>query len=308
MKKILITSSGFLGYHLANKLKDNRNNMIYIVDTVNKIDKYFKKLCQNKNVEYIEGDLTKDHVYKFIDLNTEYIYHLVDKKSTPLKTVDSTINSTIKLLNFAKETKCKKFLFGSKFESRVNSSEFIKEDNPIILEDIYSQDNSFKISKLVSENYVANFCVDNKLEHNILRYFNIYGERMGDKSVVPSIIYRILNNRNGKIELNGGNCLRSFLYIKDAIRNTISVMDGFPQGTFNIGSNEETPIADIVDILSILLRTDFEIDEKGKPLKTVLRKNPDLTKFEYYFGKQENLEFSLGLKQVYQWYKKEYEK
>jgi UDP-glucose 4-epimerase/UDP-glucuronate decarboxylase len=82
-------------------------------------------------------------------------------------------------------------------------------------------------------------------------------------------------------------------------------MEGLQQGIFNIGADNEIKIKDIADLLMLIMKTDFTLVEKGSPQGSVLRRRPDLGKFEEYFGKQDNINFNLGLKKTFEWYKKE---
>jgi len=79
MKKILITGgTGFIGYHLANCLSKKEENEIVIVDNLQRgrKDEEFTKLLENKNITFLELDLTEPSSYDKIGDGYEHVYHL----------------------------------------------------------------------------------------------------------------------------------------------------------------------------------------------------------------------------------------
>ena len=80
MKNILITGgAGFIGYHLANRLSQDSENCIYILDNLSrgKRDNQFKNLLKKKNIKFINRDLSKKIKIKLKKIHTTF--HLVAK-------------------------------------------------------------------------------------------------------------------------------------------------------------------------------------------------------------------------------------
>ena len=65
-KNILITgAAGFIGFNLAKKLSEKKFNLT-LLDNLSrgKTDKDFKKLCNKKNINFQNIDLTKSFILK----------------------------------------------------------------------------------------------------------------------------------------------------------------------------------------------------------------------------------------------------
>jgi hypothetical protein len=145
------------------------------------------------------------------------------------------------------------------------------------------------------------------VKHNKTKRTYIYGERMGkDGHVIPDIIARIKRLENNKaLEVNGVSQTRSFMYIDDAIKDTIKVAESyFSNEIFNIGIEKETAIIDIVKRLLEYSGKNFEIIDKGSPLGSVDRRLPDMNKFKEFFGKSKYTSLTEGLLKTYLWYNK----
>jgi nucleoside-diphosphate-sugar epimerase len=316
MDKILITGgAGFIGYHLANRLKEDKNTYIYIADNLiqGKRDRYFRDLIKCENVEFIKLDLR--YSKRILDKDIKYIYHMADinNLNDPCETIETNIKITIKLLNWAKDNKVKRILLGSSYDGYLDTiinfyDGFLlpaKETIPMSIHDIKSPLRSHAISKISCENYLINFCVKNKIEYNIVRYHDVYGGRMHSSYLIPKMIYRLFSCE-GIYDLSDRNKVRTYHYIDDAVRDTITIMRGYPEGIFNVGSKEEISNLNICNLLMSFGKLKFEINDLEKDENTVPRILPDLEHFEYYFGVQKNTNFGVGLKATYKWYKKDY--
>lgn len=316
MDKILITGgAGFIGYHLANKLKEEKNTYVYIADNLiqGKRDRYFRELIKCENVEFLKLNLK--YSVKALDKDIKYIYHLADinNPNNPCETIETNVKSTIKLLNWAKDNKVKRFLFGSSYEGYLDTiTKFYdgsllpaKETIPMSICDIKSSSKSYAISKILCENYLINFCRNNKIEYNIVRYHDVYGGRMHSSYLIPKLIYRLFECE-GIYDLRDSNRVRTYHYVEDAVRDTITIMRGFPEGIFNVGSNEEISNWNICNLLMSFGKIKFEINDLGQDKNTVQRILPDLKHFEYFYGVQENTNFGVGLKTTYKWYRHDY--
>ena len=59
MKYLITGGAGFIGIKLAEKLLENKNNKVYLIDNLSKkIKKSLTKLMKNKNVRFIKKDLS----------------------------------------------------------------------------------------------------------------------------------------------------------------------------------------------------------------------------------------------------------
>ena len=85
------------------------------------------------------------------------------------------------------------------------------------------------------------------------------------RAVIPNIIIQLING-NTKVKLGNINTTRDFNFIKDTVSGFIAVMKNEESigDVFNIGSNYEIKISDVLKIISSKMKLDIkvEIDKK----------------------------------------------
>ena len=126
MSKVLITGgAGFIGFSLAKKLSENKNNNITIVDNLwrGKMDAELQMLLGQQNVRFIQGDLTDPKFLSQLDKDYEYVYHLAavigvkNVMQYPDKVLYINAISTINLFEYTKSLRhLKKIFFSSTSE------------------------------------------------------------------------------------------------------------------------------------------------------------------------------------------------
>lgn len=116
MKKVLITGgAGFIGYHLALRLI-RLNYRVFLMDNFSrgKLDKFLKKLLENKKVRLIEHNLYNDIK---ISNKFSHIFHLAaivgvrNVNKNPYKTITNNLIPLINILNFTKKKILRLFFF-----------------------------------------------------------------------------------------------------------------------------------------------------------------------------------------------------
>jgi len=298
---------------------------VLIIDNFSRGEKdscFVQLISESENITILNVDLCylKESIIRALESYTfEIVYHFAATNGTnnfyknPSHVLENNINSTNMLLKSLTNNCCKKFVFASTCETyygTINKFEgFLPtpEEVPLCIDDIFNKRASYAISKIAGESFVINMCHAKNIPFVILRYHNIYGERMGkDGHVIPDIIARIKRLENNKaLEVNGVSQTRSFMYIDDAIKDTIKVAESyFSNEIFNIGIEKETAIIDIVKRLLEYSGKNFEIIDKGSPLGSVDRRLPDMNKFKEFFGKSKYTSLTEGLLKTYLWYNK----
>ena len=226
MKILIIGGAGFIGFHLAKKL--SISNHILIVDNLSrgKLDKDFKELLKNKNINFKKIDIS--HSKLKIANNFDFIFNfaaIVGVQNVNLKP-DQVLEKNV-LLQLASikiaqsQKKLKKFIFSSTSEIYSGSlnNNLIKfptpEDNLICLNKLDNSRHTYMLSKIYGE-AICNF---SKIPFVIVRLHNIYGPRMGMQHVIPQWIIRVLKQKkNQPFLLENAGHSRTFCYIDDAIK------------------------------------------------------------------------------------------
>lgn len=303
MSKILITGgAGFIGYHLAKTLS-KQGEKVYLIDNFSNSvnDVSLEKLCKN-GVKLYEWDLKDiidfDKVNKF-----DTVYYLADTRNldiiavNPYEYIDSTLGA---IRDFFQCKYFKKIIFGSTCE--VYYRNVINEDIPE--NKLISSFNTYITTKLMAEELIATFCKESDLHYNIVRFGNVFGERMSEDNVMYKYVKQALKNKRF-FHCYNPHFLNTFYYVEDAISDLITIGNGYPDGIFNIGSEELINNRSIVDLLTIITKVEYKVEEKKK--KTYIPEifRPDIDKFKYYFPEERRTQFASGLKKTCTWYRKE---
>lgn len=304
MDKVLVAGNvGFIGFFLVKKLLE-KGNKVYIIDDENKVERYKDEpnvnICKN---------------FKSIDKNIKKVYYIQDNEIYSTKQVSTygrlktNITFTQKLLSKISEFNCEKILFTSTCNIYHNANHLRKfralanEDSILAISDISNPESSYVLSKLMCENLILSYCKQNEIHYNIARLGNIYGEGMSKENIIYRYIQKALTYKRS-MKLDNPEIRSTYLYVEDAAQDIITLMEGYPDGIFNIASKERIKLLDIVYLLEILTKEDFNKTYISQKKKLPPKFYPDISKFEYYFGDQDHLQFALGLKKTFKWYKK----
>ena len=215
------------------------------------------------------------------------------------------------LLRACVEKKIKKYFFSSSacvYNASKQKKTFIdglKESDayPAQPEDGYGWE------KLFSERMCRHFTEDFGLPTRVLRYHNVYGPLGtfdGGREKAPAALCRkIINakkNNDNKIDVWGdGEQTRSFLYIDDCIKGTLDVFNHSQQDIFNIGSEEQVSINQMIEMIEEI--ADFKVKKNyqlDKP-KGVRGRSSDNSYVTKKIGWKSENTLKEGLTKTYKW-------
>ena len=165
------------------------------------------------------------------------------------------------------------------------------------------------MGKTFSERMCRHFSEDFGLKTRVARYHNVYGPMGtfdGGREKAPAAICRkIINaklNNEKSIDIWGdGEQTRSFMFIDDCIKGTKKLFDSDESEVFNIGSEEQVSINQMVSIIeniaNIKLERNYQLDKpKGVRGRS---SNNDLIREKINWDTEVKL--SQGLKKTYDW-------
>jgi len=174
------------------------------------------------------------------------------------------------LLRASHENKIQKYLFSSSAcvynadKQKETFIEGLKEEDayPAMPEDGYGWE------KLFSERMCRHFYEDYNLDIRIVRYHNVFGPVGtfdGGREKAPAALCRkVINakiNNEKVVEVWGdGKQTRTFLYIDDCIEGTLNVFNGNYRDVFNIGSDEQVSINQMLDMIEDI--SNYKFDRK----------------------------------------------
>ncbi len=312
-KILILGGAGFIGFYLAEYLKDN--NQIEIIDDLSKIkkkDKEFNNLIKHKNIKFLKKNILKINL-KYTKRNYDYIFDAA--ASVGVKNVinnsyhslQNNINITLKAIDIAKkQNNLKKVIFFSSSEVYDGGGKYYNtkypssEKLPITLSNILDKRTVYMASKIIGEILYIN----SDLPFIINRFHNIYGPRMGYKHVIPELIKKFYSSQ-GKIEIVSPNHSRTFCYYKDAIKIILMLTKSKSRNKiYNVGlQRPEITIKKlayiILKVLNLKRNLIFKQDNHNSPK----RRCPNMKLTNKIIGKIEYTKLEDGIRETFNYFK-----
>lgn len=253
MKYLITGFSGFIGSHLTDRLLKQGHEVIGVDRSIK-----WENVTDPKNPkliiyhENIEGNI-KD-LFKSVDV----VFHLAALTRPqwsikhPFETNQVNVDGTIRVLEHCRDNKVKRVVFMS---SSNLYGEVSKYPTP---EDVQPNPmNPYALQKSIGEQYCELFSLLYGLQYNIIRPFNVYGERMpitGHYTCAVATFINVLKN-DLPLEMYGdGEQRRDFIYIDDVIDQMLLMAHSEGHGeAFNCGSGTNTSINELYDLIVRLI-------------------------------------------------------
>jgi nucleoside-diphosphate-sugar epimerase len=262
MSRFLITGgAGFIGSSLAEKLAEDSNNSIVIVDSL--LTGQMAHVPQKENVTFIKADVCNyDEIAPIMTSQPfDYVYHyaaVVGVQRTldnPLLVLSDT-RGFYNILTLCKSSGVQRVLYAS-------SSEVYGEPVEVPLHEETSPLNArlpYAVVKNVGECYVRSFKQEHNLDYTIFRFFNTYGPKQSNDFVVSRFLDAALEGRDIMI-YGKGDQMRSFCYIDDNLTATINALTD-PRAinqVYNIGSGIQVTVLELAETIIKLTNTTSKI-------------------------------------------------
>ena len=317
MKKALITgAAGFLGFHLTNYLL-KKGYKVDLIDNFNRgrKDQHFLKNLKNKNTNFFRIDLLNSNKLLKLEKNYKLIFHfaaIVGVKNVinkPYEVLNTNVKTLANVINFASlQKKLSRFCFTSSSEvySVSMRNKIIKppvdEDIILSIKDLKNPRDTYLLSKIFGES----MCNHSGLPFTILRPHNIYGPRMGLSHVIPELIMKAMNLKQGQLKVYSPNHTRTFCYIDDAIEMIFKLVTNKKSvnGTYNIGNEkEEIKIKNLAKLILNLLNKKNKIKHLTNTIGSPKRRKPNVSKIKKLLKLKKNTSLKAGVLKTYLWYK-----
>tara|TARA_B100000963_G_scaffold305374_1_gene279551 strand:+ start:860 stop:1831 length:972 start_codon:yes stop_codon:yes gene_type:complete len=311
-KTYLITGgTGFIGSAIIKQLINQNVNIICfdsnLRGSVNKLGK------AKKNVKLIIGDIRDlkklikisnkvDCIIHLAFLNgTEYFY------SKPELVLDIGLKGMINVIEACKVNNIKELILASSSEVYQIPKKIPTNENVTLkIPDVFNPRYSYAAGKIISEVLAINN--SNLFKRLIIfRPHNVYGPNMGFEHVIPQIITRMNNikKKNKKIDFKiqgNGNETRAFNHINDFVDGFLKILKkGKHLNIYNIGTQEEIKIRDLVNLIAKNLNLKIKIKKSPVSWGSTNRRCPNISKLRK-LGYKPKLNIKKGIKDVLKWY------
>lgn len=308
----LITGgSGFVGSSMCRKLI-NLGSFVICFDNLSTGSlKNIEDLKENKNFEFIKGDVNKlwEINQVFEKFKIDYVFHYaavvgVERTLAEPFSVLEDLEGIKNILHLSKLYKIKKVIYSSSSEVYGEPVEYPQKEDSTPL----NMRLPYALVKGIGESYFENFFKKHNLPTSNLRFFNVYGPGQNTTPygfVTAIFIKQALNNEELTV-FGDGSQTRDFVYIDDNLNASLNAMlsNKCNGEAINIGTNKQTTILSlakhIIKISGKKLKIKFCSPRKIGDMKG---RCPDISKMNNILNFSPGYSLEEGLKQTYVWYK-----
>lgn len=312
MNILVAGGNGFIGHHLARRLK-NEGHFVVVAD----IKKYeygimdfadeniLSDLRIKTSCETIFSERKYDEVYALACLmgGAQFIFTGEN---------DAEIMHDSALININIVECCKKYSVGKVFYSSsacmYPAYNQVNPEDPDCSEDSAypaMPDSEYGWEKLFSERLYLAYARNYGLNVRIARFHNIYGPEgtwKGGKEKAPASLCRKVIEAENEIEVLGdGKQTRSFLYIDECIEGVLRLMKSDFKEPVNIGSEEMISINDLAKMIIRISGKDIQIKNIPSKALGVRGRNSDNKLIFEKLGWKPNYPLEKGIEQTYKW-------
>ena len=283
MRKILVTGgAGFIGSRLAEKLIQDPENYVVIVDDLS--TGYIQKLPESNtnNWRFIKADVNNYNDISQVMLanHFDFVFHYaavvgVERTQSNPYRVLNDIQGFKNILDISKNSSVQRVFFASSSEVYGEPVNFPQNEHTTPLNSRVP----YAVVKNVGEAFLRSYYKEFGLEYTIFRFFNTYGSKQSPDFVMSRFIAKALKNE--PITIYGdGQQSRTFCYVDDNVDACLrSAYDNIiVNDVVNIGNDNEITILNLAYKIIELTHSQSQI-EYLPPLQEgdMQRRLPDIT-------------------------------
>jgi UDP-glucose 4-epimerase len=314
LKALVTGGAGFIGSNLVDALLD-RGDDVVVLDNLSTGRKSNLEPALARGARLVVDDIRDGAIVGslIVSEKPEVIFHLaaqMDVRVSAAKPVyDAEINviGTINMLEAARAANARRFVFASTGGAIYGETDVLPtpEDAEINSEAPYGH------AKYSAEGYGALWRRLHGLSTVSLRFGNVYGPRqdpLGEAGVVAIFCGKLRDGGQPTV-FGDGLQTRDYIYVSEVVRAALAAGGSEVNGSFNVGTGDESSVLDLVDTLSRLGRENGMIgpgesfEPQFAPARggEVQRSALDTTKSRDVLGFEATVGLEEGLRKTLQW-------
>ena len=308
-KRVCITvGAGFIGSHLAERLLDDNEVVVY--DNLHRNAIQFAHLDNHPNLTFIKGDvMDADATRRAIDgchivIHCAAIAGVYSVDRNAVTTMEVNMLGTNQVVRAALAARVERFV---EFSTSEVYGPFIhkgKEDDLTTIGPVGENRWVYAASKLASEHLSFAHYKEDGLPLVIVRPFNVYGPRQVGDGAIRGMILQAL--QNAEITLyNDGTQIRAWCYIDDFVDGILRCTE-VPEAighAFNVGNPQGTVTNfELANMIIRLTNSKSGVVFKPHPGPEVDLRVPSIEKAQTMLGYKPTTSLETGIRQTIPWY------
>jgi UDP-glucose 4-epimerase len=249
MKFLVTGGAGFVASHIVDRLINEGNEVVIVDDLSTGSEENL-----NPDARFYKMDIRSPELASiFEDEKPDYVSHhaaqvLVARSlREPMLDCWLNIEGSINIIHLSQKYGVDKIIYASTGGALYGEPEYlpVDEDHPV------NPLAPYGVSKHTVEHYLYMYGVNNGLNYAVLRYPNIYGPRQnphGEAGVIAIFTQKMLDGEQ-PIIFGDGTATRDYVYIDDIVDANMLAMTNGDRLVCNLGSNVETSVNEIFDLL-----------------------------------------------------------
>jgi len=265
MNYLVTGAAGFIGSHLCKRLIEEGAHIVAIdafTDFYSRSTKEnnIRSLVSQRRFQLIPADILEENLDEIMD-KTDVVFHFAAQPGVRTSWgsnfsvyTKNNIDATQKLLEAAKKTNLKKFIYAS------SSSVYgLTPDLPMKETSALHPYSPYGVTKLAAENLCFLYYKNYGIPCVSLRFFTVYGPGQRPDMAFHKFFTSIL--RGEEIVIFGdGQQTRDFTFIDDIISaNLSSIENGRAGENYNLGGGSRIKLKDIIPIFEDICQKEVKI-------------------------------------------------
>lgn len=310
MSKYLVTGgAGFIGSALVRRLLEQKHE-VRVVDNFSTGTR--ENLAGLEGAfELVEGDLYDSDVARGCVEGVDFILHQGAIPSVPRSIEDpvgshrANVDATVNLLDAARGTKIKRFVFASSSSIYGESEELPKietmPEKPV---------SPYALNKLAAEKYCILFHRFYGIPTVCLRYFNVFGPRQDPNSpysaVISCFIAAALKGERPRV-YGDGEQSRDFTYVDNVVEANLLACQarGVEGKVFNLGMGERHTLNELLEVVGRIVGLPLEPVYLPPRAGDVRHSMASIGQARLHLGYEPRVGWKKGLSMTVEWFRQE---
>ncbi len=314
MSRILVTgAAGFIGSHVVERLLERGQGVIGL----DNLDDFYDPAIKRRNLaraldasafDLVEGDIRDARVLDSLPDDVSLIIHLAARAGVrpsieqPLLYQDVNVRGTQELLEYARRSGVRRFIFGSSSSVYGNAERVpFSEDDPVG-RPISPYAATKRAGELICHTYHHLF----GLGIVALRFFTVYGARQRPDLAIHKFT-RLMAAGEPIQQYGDGTTQRDYTHVRDilqGVEGALSYLEREPEAfeIINLGESRTVELSRLIELIADALGVEPRIERLPPQPGDVERTYADIAKARRLLGYDPVIPIEEGIPEFVEWF------